>query len=194
MTDKANNKSKTILDLCGGTGAWSKPYQDAGYNVKNITLPEYDILDEETLRLLCEMENVYGILFATDCTCWANSGARWFWQRITAEVWEGMKIFFKGYRIIMHHKYHLKFWAIENPVGKLRDFLGDPNLIFDPCDYGDPYTKKTCLWGKFNHPKKTPVMPIQGSKIHKYPPSDNRKELRSITPAGFAKAFFEANQ
>lgn len=24
------NKDKIILDLCGGTGAWSKPYKDAG--------------------------------------------------------------------------------------------------------------------------------------------------------------------
>ena len=25
------NKDKIILDLCGGTGAWSRPYKDAGY-------------------------------------------------------------------------------------------------------------------------------------------------------------------
>jgi hypothetical protein len=187
-------KAKIILDLCGGTGAWSRPYAEAGYDVRNITLPEYNILDEETVRLLCEINNVYGILFATDCTCWANSGARWFWQRITAEIWEGMKIFFKGYRIIVSHQYQLKFWAIENPVGKLRDFLGDPRLIFDPCDYGDPYTKRTLLWGNFNTPVKKTVLPSEGSKIHKYPPSEKRKMLRSITPPGFARAFFEANR
>ncbi len=28
---------RIILDLCGGTGAWSKPYADAGYNVHVIT-------------------------------------------------------------------------------------------------------------------------------------------------------------
>jgi len=188
------NKDKIILDLCGGTGAWSKPYMEAGYDVRNITLPKYDLLDEETIRLLCALKNVYGALFATDCTCWANSGARWFWQRITAEVWENMRIFFRGYRIIMAHQYELKFWTIENPVGKLRDFLGDPQLIFNPCDYGDPYTKKTCLWGNFNMPIKNRVEPIEGSKIHKYPPSLNRKDLRAITPPGFAKAFFEANR
>jgi len=33
---KINNSSKIILDLCGGTGAWSKPYADAGYNVIGI--------------------------------------------------------------------------------------------------------------------------------------------------------------
>jgi len=35
--------SKIILDLCGGTGAWSAPYKEAGYDVRVITLPEYDL-------------------------------------------------------------------------------------------------------------------------------------------------------
>lgn len=193
----AQQGNKIILDLCGGTGSWSAPYtKEAGYDVRVITLPEYDLLDEETVRVLCEEKNIYGIFFATDCTCWANSGARWFWDRITAEIWENMVLFFKGYRIIMAHQYELKFWAIENPVGKLRGFLGDPDLIFNPCDYGDPYTKKTLLWGKFNSPVKNRVEPVGMDKnpIWNLPPSANRKELRAITPPGFAQAFFESNR
>jgi hypothetical protein len=34
-------KKKIILDLCGGTGSWGKPYREAGYDVRLITLPEY---------------------------------------------------------------------------------------------------------------------------------------------------------
>lgn len=37
------NSDKIILDLCGGTGAWSKPYKLAGYDVRVITAPEYDV-------------------------------------------------------------------------------------------------------------------------------------------------------
>ena len=29
----AENEDKIILDLCGGTGSWSKPYKEAGYDV-----------------------------------------------------------------------------------------------------------------------------------------------------------------
>jgi hypothetical protein len=54
--------TKIILDLCGGTGAWSKPYKDAGYDVRNITLPEYDV------RTYIPPDNVYGILVAPPCT------------------------------------------------------------------------------------------------------------------------------
>lgn len=30
-----DNNDKIILDLCGGTGSWSKPYKEAGYDVRN---------------------------------------------------------------------------------------------------------------------------------------------------------------
>lgn len=53
---------KIILDLCGGTGSWSRPYAQAGYDVRVITLPEYDVRDYEP------PENVYGILAAPPCT------------------------------------------------------------------------------------------------------------------------------
>lgn len=88
-----------------------------------------------------------------------------------------------------------EFWALENPVGKMRRYLGDPKLIFQPCDYGDPYTKRTLLWGEFNLPRRHQVAPTEGSRMHlKYGgKSDKTKTLRSQTPAGFAKAFFEAN-
>ena len=86
-----------------------------------------------------------------------------------------------------------KWLCLENPVGRLVHYMGKPKMYFDPCDYGDPYTKKTCLWGDFNEPLKNPVEPTEGGKIHRMPPSPDRGKLRSITPPGFAQAFFEAN-
>lgn len=47
-----------VLDLCGGSGSWSRPFQWAGYDVRIITLPEYDVLTYEP------PENVWGILAA----------------------------------------------------------------------------------------------------------------------------------
>jgi hypothetical protein len=54
----SEEKDKIILDLCGGTGAWSRPYRLAGYDVRVITLPDYDV------RCFEPPENVYGILAA----------------------------------------------------------------------------------------------------------------------------------
>ena len=91
----------------------------------------------------------------------------------------------------------------ENPVGRLPRLvpeLGKPRMYFNPCDYGDPYTKKTGLWGDFNtNLPKNPVEPErvckQGSWVQKLGgKSERTKELRSMTPPGFAQAFFEANK
>ena len=36
------NSDKVILDLCGGTGSWSKPYKDAGCrcSVERVSVPK----------------------------------------------------------------------------------------------------------------------------------------------------------
>ncbi|WP_409029425.1 hypothetical protein [Gracilimonas sediminicola] len=62
------------------------------------------------------------------------------------------------------------------------------------------YTKKTGLWGDFNRNLEVKrIEPVrvckQGSPIQRLGgKSEKTKRLRSITPAGFAKAFFEANK
>lgn len=181
------NTGKIILDLCGGTGAWSKPYKDAGYDVRLI-----DVEQGEDVRLYTPPDNVYGILAAPPCTHFSSSGARWWQIKGNLALQEGLSVVDACLRII--YKTKPVFWALENPVGRLTKYLGKPKMYFNPCDYGDPYTKKTCLWGKFNEPTKTPVEPTEGSKLHRLPPSPDRWKIRSMTPPGFAKAFFEANR
>ena len=76
-------KNKIILDLCGGTGGWSKPYKKAGYDVKIIDPQEWVPSDKGTgdIRLLPYLnEPIYGILAAPPCTHFAVSGARW-WKK-----------------------------------------------------------------------------------------------------------------
>ncbi len=202
----------TILDLCGGTGAWSKPYQDAGYDVQLITLPDYDARlfpskSSEVPRLPNEFESiedlgrVHGVLAAPPCTYFAGSGATW--KRTDDEIIHGLSIVDACLRII--HVLKPSWWVLENPVGKLRKWLGPPKMSFQPCDYGDPYTKRTLLWGNFNtNLKKNPVEPEyitlpdgkRMSKMHHDSfrlPKDKRSEVRSITPPGFARAFMGAN-
>ena len=179
------NSEKIILDLCGGTGAWSDPYAENGY-----TRIIVDIEDGDDVRLFKTDYEIYGMLAAPDCTHLASSGARWWKEKGEQALIEALSLSDACIRIAMF--YNPVFWALENPVGRLRRYYRDPTLIFDPCDYGDPYTKKTLVWGKFNIPKKNKVKPTQGSRMHNM--SSSWKRQRSITPTGFAKAFFEANQ
>jgi hypothetical protein len=180
------NGEKIILDLCGGTGAWSRPYAEAGYDLRIITSPD-------DIRLKKVLPDAYGILAAPPCTHLSGSGARWWRQKGKPALLEALSIVDACLRFVALAPM-LKFWALENPVGRLIHYLGPPKMYFDPCDYGDPYTKKTCLWGKFNEPRKNPVEPEKKNRIWHAPPSPKRSEFRSITPAGFARAFFEANR
>lgn len=181
------NEEEIIYDLCGGTGSWSLPYKQAGFEVRII-----DMNKGGDVRLLHKPNcGVFGVLAAPPCTDLAGSGARWWKEKGKSALLNALAVVDACLRIVMVTE--PVFWALEQPVGRLVKYIGKPVMYFNPCDYGDPYTKKTALWGKFNIPKKNPVEPVEGSKIHLMPPSEERAKLRSITPAGFAKAFFEAN-
>ena len=217
------NKDKIILDLCGGTGAWSKPYDEAGYDVRLITLPEYDV------RTYNPPNNVYGILAAPPCTEFsrARQKNRYMTEAPKRNLKAGMEIVNDCLRIISVTS--PRWWALENPVGLLRRFLGKPFFTFHPWQYGDPWTKRTDLWGNFTIP---PVIFITqedclnalGMSVrdylrergispsirpNKFLPSkadldkttfrytemrEERSAFRAITPSGFARAFFEANR
>lgn len=45
-------------------------------------------------------------------------------------------------------------YAIENPVGHLSTAICKPTQIIQPCQFGHPTTKKTCLWLKGVSPLK----------------------------------------
>ena len=130
-----DNSNKIILDLCGGTGSWSRPYKEAGYDVRIITLPEYDVMDYDPPT------NVYGVFAAPPCTMFSLARTT---AKTPRDFNQGLKIVEACERIIRQCRINgnLKFWALENPVGYLRQFLGKPYLTYQPNEYGDNYTKK----------------------------------------------------
>lgn len=135
--------SKIILDLCGGSGSWSRYYKTSGYDVKIITLPYYDVLTYKP------PENVYGVLAAPPCTEFSIANCKAEYRE--RDFNQGLLIVNACIRII--EEVSPKFWALENPKGYLRKFLGKPKMTFQPWQYGDPWTKETDIWGNFNIPK-----------------------------------------
>ena len=205
------NKDKIILDLCGGTGSWSRPYKEAGYDVRLITLPEHDVLTYEP------PDGVYGILAAPPCTEFSVLNCKAEARERKPEI--GMVAVTACLRIIAMCRPH--WWALENPVGHLREYMGRPALTFQPWEYGDPWTKRTDIWGDFTPPQKLydrwedvpdklPLYARPGrgkpnfAYLHKsaqalipqlawaHPRTD--ADFRAITPPGFARAFREANK
>jgi site-specific DNA-cytosine methylase len=189
------NESKIILDLCGGTGSWSNPYREARYDVRLVTLPEYDV------RLFVPPDGVWGILAAPPCTEFSFAKHFHGKGKYKHDFKSGLAIVDACVRIVWVCRDTLQWWVLENPKGYLERWMGKPTMTFDPYEYGDNYQKKTCLWGEFTEPKKCkekkPEMKfsmLKSKDIHpEYYPKLSRQVRRAITPAGFAKAFFEAN-
>lgn len=218
---------KIILDLCGGTGSWSRPYADAGYTVLNITLPEFSVTqvsmvnrqlhffnqlhDDPMQNLIVNADAVYGILAAPPCTMFSMARTV---AKTPRDMEGAMQIVRACLDIIYYCQYEngrLQFWALENPKARLRWFMGIPALQFQPFEFGDPHSKRTDIWGNFNTDlKRTPVELNKKQRKQSHlntrelpqipedyvcdPNMSKRAIARSITPSGFAQAFFKANK
>ncbi len=205
----------TVLSLCDRTGNMVKPWLDAGYSA--ITL---DVQDEvnphpnrchvvEDVRRLPDQWRAHKFAFVAafpPCTHFAVSGARWFRDK-------GLDVLIEALEIVNACRKICETsgapWMLENPVGTLstitETYWQPPSHSFDPCDYGDPYTKRTLLWtgGGFVMPPvvkpgdmfadPTWVFPHEGSKMHRMTGGPKGSNKRSETPMGFAQAVFLAN-
>lgn len=142
-----------------------------------------------------ERESIHGILAAPPCTEFAVSGS---------QHWKTKPLYkLRHALIIVHHIERIieeadpTWWALENPVGRLKNYIGKWAYTFQPWEYGDNYFKRTCIWGTALQPRPTitsePPRNPKTEWVHRLGPSENRAQLRSVTPAGFALAFFKAN-
>ncbi|WP_235664293.1 DNA cytosine methyltransferase [Pseudomonas savastanoi] len=200
------NCDKVVLSLFDTSGEWSRPWEEAGYQVYRFDIqdnPDLGDVNNFNVEFFTEWfadfygQDVFAILAACPCTDFARSGCRDFRSKdLDGRTMASVELVHQTIRVVEYFKPAL--WAIENPVGRIEKLGGLPSwrLSFDPCHVGDPYTKKTLIWGRFNADLPVaPVVPIEGSKMHlKYGGrSLATKNARSITPVGFSYAFFMAN-
>lgn len=201
-----------MLDLCGGTGAWSEPYRHDN-TVVLVTLPKLNVLatqftdthliftnfENDDYRIYIRIEDIGGILAAPPCTMFSIARRT---AKTLPDFKGAMEVVEACLKIIWHVRTYGRpqFWAMENPTGLLRQFIGKPAYSFQQWQYGEPLTKRTDLWGYFNEPKPTvkvkPETNIDAiwSNPHKDKhPNLDRTARRAITPQGFAQAFFKAN-
>lgn len=216
-----DHSNEVIISLFDRTGAWSQPYVDAGFDVRRYDKANGDDLMTmlpigDIVEIHDAGKTIVGVLAAPPCTSFAVSGARW-WADQHDKADQKMVEKKYGYKAseyfdtpldyantlvaatqaIIEFANPTQFHAVENPVGRIakQNNLPKPLLAFDPANFGDPYTKKTFLWGSFNPELPTAnVEPTKGSFMHTLR-GDNpeQKAQRSITPEGFAYAFFMAN-
>lgn len=190
--------NKLILSLCDYTGQWAAPYREAGYDVALVDL-KYGTDVRQLAATALELPPIHGILAAPPCTHFSRMGAKYWSQKDadgrTAEAAEVV-------RAIMSiiEQCRPEWWVMENPIGRMHrvvEEIGEPVYKFDPFEFGDPYRKRTWLWGRFRLPTPNALFalperfPHGGWTVYKH--KTGRPVERSRTPQGFARAFFEAN-
>jgi hypothetical protein len=157
--------------------------------------PEWHIKGD--IRLLLN-EYFDLIIFHPPCTFLANSGIQWLqkekgrWQKMLSAC-----EFFN-----LRHQFNSPCIATENPVSHkyARDRIGKYDQIIQPYQFGDSYTKRTCLWLK-NLPLLFPTQIVNpgkryidkngksnGSEWYQLMPVKDRSKFRSKSFPGIMKA------
>jgi len=203
---------KIILHLCADLGSDSLFYQQSD---------EYEVImigEKIGVENYTPPANVYGIIANPVCT-----------EFSTATGFDKVRDIEKGMFLVNHCLRIIKqcnpiFWVIENPFnGRLKEQIGKPRYIYQPWQFGSPWTKKTALWGNFNIPVilykswsdcpkidslyqrpgrgKPGMYQFHKSAVDLIPEMQWAKDhiktdadIRSMCSQGFAKAFFEANR
>lgn len=199
--------------LCDKTGIMALPWAEAGFECWCVDV-QHSIRKDKTERFPgggC-IHRVWGDVrswrlpvrargrvafgFAmTPCTDLSVSGARDFQKKAGWLLADAVQLFDSAEVAFSYGDFP---YALENPVSRLSSHRRKSEHSFQPWEYGDLWLKKTCLWtgGGFVMPPKihTTEPPGVTEKIWLMPPSDDRADLRSETPPGFARACFEANR
>ena len=197
-----------ILSLFDYTGHWPAPWVNAGYKLTQLDLMlGHDILRWKYKHFKPGHFDI--ILSAPPCTCFSHASSQsWCDFDLTGQTQFSILLVKKSLEIINY--FQPRVWAIENPTGRLDKLLPELKkfrlLHFHPWQFGDPFFKHTVLWGIFNpfliqSPVQAYVYVNEKKGRMSYSsyyrnlfPKRSRAFYRSITPAGFARAFFEANK
>ncbi len=198
---RTRSASPIVLSLFDRSTVFVRPWAEAGFLCYCVDLahPPGESREGNVVRVGADIlhwlpprADFAFVAAFPPCTHLAVSGARWFRGKGLAILAESMLLFHRAAAIC---EWSGAPYLIENPVSVASTHWRRPDHVFDPCDYGDPWTKRTCLWsgGGFRMPAKRRVEPVLGSRVHRLPPSADRAALRSETPPGFVRAVFEAN-
>lgn len=191
------NSGKVVLSLFDTSGSWSQPWVDAGYEVHRFDIQDGMDINDFSVEYLTEklgIDRADVVLAAPPCTDFSSSGAH-AWKKKDADgrTAAAIQLVHQAVRVVEFFKPAV--WALENPVGRIQKLTGlpKPTMTFQPNNYGNPYTKRTLLWGSFNSAlPQANVSATEGSKMTtKLSGSD--KYGRSLTPEGFAYSFFAGN-
>jgi len=148
---------KTCIDFCSGRGGFSAAFEnDPSWNVITVDInPEFDpdiVADISELAPSDDRlpDNPDVILASPPCTYFSFAGHHDDWDSDGKPVTDDAR----DAIALAHHVIGLckaltpDYWIVENPRGRLNNWFRDPAAEITLCQYGAPYQKPTCLWGR----------------------------------------------
>ena len=161
--------------------------------------PRWHFQDDISYVLRASRGRWHAAIFHPDCTFLTNAGVRWLHKAPAnpkpgnlygPERWEAMRQAARFFNRLKNSD--IRFIAIENPIPHkyARELIGDYDQTIQPYQFGQPYTKRTCLWLK-NLPKLAPTKilpPPYIAEVHHASPGPERWKARSRTYQGIADA------
>jgi len=209
-TERGDTERKVCLDLFSGLGGFSAAFEDApDWDVVTVDIEELfdpdiqaDVLDLrpenllEAVGLEREAIDILVILASPPCTHFSlaqQPNPHWDGDTPTSDE-------VREHIALVHHTIGLiealnpDYWILENPVGKMRTVLGQPQATVTYCQYGLELMKPTDLWG--SHPTMTYQRCNRGEDCHQYDPGRdwyvNGEQIRD--PAERAKVPYELSE
>ena len=209
-----------VVCLFDTSGVMGEPWRAAGYRVIRLDIfnnAEFRIPGSgESLAVNADLlhgvpdemmrpeflERVAFVAAFPPCTHMAVSGARWFKGKGLRKLADSIHMFATAAEFCEASGAP---YLIENPVSTISTYWRQPDHTFHPwhfnrLDADSSYTKNTCLWVGNGFRMPLPLvdesLPVNKNYIHylgSNAKDDSGKDLRSVTPAGFARAVFLAN-
>jgi len=209
-------KKNIVISLFDYSGVFVKPWLDAGYEcwiVDNQHKANYatgGVTQEGNLfKVNFDLRKLWLLPFSREevafvaafppCDHLAVSGSRWFHGKGLRLLAGSIEMFATAAEMC---EWIGAPYLIENPVSTISTYWRKPDHVFSPelftgyCE-DDNYTKKTCLWTGngfvMPHEFRDESLGAPDDRIHKCPPGDDRKNIRSKTPLGFSIAVQKSN-
>lgn len=143
-----------VLDLFSGLGGWSQAFKDRGHMVVSVDNQAKfgPTICKDINELNYDDLNDYGhfdvILASPPCEAFSVMAISKHWSKDGFPNKEARQ----AIRNVLHTLDLIEdlkpaYWIIENPMGMLRRIIGNPVCSITQCQYGNPYMKKTDLWG-----------------------------------------------
>ena len=210
----------TIICLCDITGVMAEPWVEAGYRAVLVDPQHLETsIDGPVERIsatilkamprlsqIIRSENVVIVIGFPPCTEVAVSGSRWFESKRAKDPHFQAKAALADYTF---HPYQFTGLCADDNYTK-QTCLWTGNGFKAPAENMHPMVEAAIDAVKLACgrmvPKKKAIEAISGTsfaglvtdwypdnRIHECPPSDERANIRSATPLGFAKAVFLSN-